>query len=86
MIELKVINNQVKVEGITPSNLSEFYNSYDRALSVRNGEDLLDWLFETNKLTNNELQSLKLMLNSNDIEDFNMALILIKNKNVNKII
>lgn len=86
MIELEIINDQVKVEGLTPSNLSEFDNSYDRALSIRNGEDLLSWLFETNKLTNNEVHSLTLMLNSSNIEDFNMALILIKNKNDSKVI
>lgn len=86
MIELEIINDQVKVEGLTPSNLSKFENPYDRALSIRNGKDLLSWLLETNKLTNDEFHTLILMLNSSNIEDFNLALILIKNKNDSKTI
>lgn len=86
MIALEVVNNQVKVQGVTPSDLSEFYNPYDRDLTIRNGEDLLTWMLETNRCKKNEVESLKLMLNSDDIEDFNMALILIKNINASKII
>lgn len=86
MIPLEVINNQVKVQGVTPSNISEFNNPYDRNLTIRNGADLLTWMLETNKCTKDEVESLKLMLYSDDIEDFNMTLILIKNINDSKII
>jgi hypothetical protein len=77
---LDVVNDQVKIQGVTPSDMSEFYNLYDRTLTIRNAIDYMDWLNANQRLQNNEIESLTLMLNSGDIEDFNLALVIIKNK------
>lgn len=77
---VEIINDHVKVEGITPSNLADYTDPYDRSLAVRNAKDLLEWMKDVNKIDEQEFESLSLMINSKDIEDFDLALIIIKTK------
>ncbi|TXG83969.1 MAG: hypothetical protein E6R13_03470 [Spirochaetes bacterium] len=77
---IEIINDHVKVEGLTPSDIADYRDSYDRGLAVRNAQDLLEWMKDVNKIDSEEFESLSLMINSNDIEDFDLALIIIKTK------
>ena len=43
----------------------------------QNAIDMLDWLEEKNKITSDQKSNLTLMINSPDLENFNLALILI---------
>jgi hypothetical protein len=57
---------------------SQMYDSYEHALAVTNAVDYVEWMEEKKKIDTETAENLKTMLNSEDRDNFTIAILAIE--------